>query len=195
MKVSQSSAQATTVPGVFRLLRQPHTPPSPLKEAFLLVCHPGIIRDWSSSQPNWHRRQYAQRPFWGLPATFHLICLLWRSRLPRVRVWVISCIQTRSHSLMQCPSCGCRPLTRFHIPPQPNLHYHALFLHRPLGSLTLGSELCLTDVSPSVAAEGAQPVAAVTPSVLNVQQGQRAEFRCTVTGKPTPAIEWIGMTT
>ncbi|KAG7236897.1 hypothetical protein INR49_000130 [Caranx melampygus] len=24
------------------------------------------------------------------------------------------------------------------------------------------------------------------------QQGQRAEFRCTVTGNPTPAIEWIG---
>ncbi|XP_042264751.1 basement membrane-specific heparan sulfate proteoglycan core protein isoform X10 [Thunnus maccoyii] len=41
-------------------------------------------------------------------------------------------------------------------------------------------------------AEGAQPVATVTPSVLNVQQGQRAEFRCTVTGNPTPAIEWIG---
>ncbi|XP_045912374.1 basement membrane-specific heparan sulfate proteoglycan core protein-like isoform X7 [Micropterus dolomieu] len=41
-------------------------------------------------------------------------------------------------------------------------------------------------------AEGAQPVATITPSVLNVQQGQRAEFRCTVTGNPTPAIEWIG---
>nr|XP_046254095.1 basement membrane-specific heparan sulfate proteoglycan core protein isoform X3 [Scatophagus argus] len=41
-------------------------------------------------------------------------------------------------------------------------------------------------------AEGAQPVATVTPSVLNVQPGQRAEFRCTVTGNPTPAIEWIG---
>ncbi|CAB1426562.1 unnamed protein product, partial [Pleuronectes platessa] len=40
--------------------------------------------------------------------------------------------------------------------------------------------------------EGAQPVASVSPSVLNVQQGQRAEFRCTVTGNPTPAIEWIG---
>ncbi|XP_069382460.1 basement membrane-specific heparan sulfate proteoglycan core protein isoform X25 [Paralichthys olivaceus] len=40
--------------------------------------------------------------------------------------------------------------------------------------------------------EGAQPVATVTPSVLNVQQGQRAEFRCTVTGNPTPAVEWIG---
>ncbi|XP_076597098.1 basement membrane-specific heparan sulfate proteoglycan core protein isoform X2 [Chaetodon auriga] len=41
-------------------------------------------------------------------------------------------------------------------------------------------------------AEGAQPVATITPSVLNVQQGQRAEFRCTVTGNPAPAIEWIG---
>uniref|UniRef100_A0A665UZU7 Heparan sulfate proteoglycan 2 n=1 Tax=Echeneis naucrates TaxID=173247 RepID=A0A665UZU7_ECHNA len=40
--------------------------------------------------------------------------------------------------------------------------------------------------------EGAQPVATISPSVLNVQQGQRAEFRCTVTGNPTPAIEWIG---
>lgn len=49
-------------------------------------------------------------------------------------------------------------------------------------------------MSPSIAAEGAQPVATITPSVLNVQQGQRAEFRCTVTGNPTPAIEWIGMT-
>ncbi|XP_075954009.1 basement membrane-specific heparan sulfate proteoglycan core protein [Anarhichas minor] len=42
------------------------------------------------------------------------------------------------------------------------------------------------------ASEEAQPVASVTPSVLNVQQGQRAEFRCTVTGNPTAAIEWIG---
>ncbi|XP_068454510.1 basement membrane-specific heparan sulfate proteoglycan core protein isoform X9 [Clinocottus analis] len=40
--------------------------------------------------------------------------------------------------------------------------------------------------------EEAQPKATVTPSVLNVQQGQRAEFRCTVTGNPTAAIEWIG---
>lgn len=76
-----------------------------------------------------------------------------------------------------------------------SLHHHALFLHRPPGSLALSSELCLTDVSPSVAAEGAQPVATVTPSMLNVQRGQRAEFRCTVTGKPTPAIEWIGTAT
>uniref|UniRef100_A0A3Q3IGR0 Heparan sulfate proteoglycan 2 n=1 Tax=Monopterus albus TaxID=43700 RepID=A0A3Q3IGR0_MONAL len=42
------------------------------------------------------------------------------------------------------------------------------------------------------AAVGAQPVATVTPSVLNVRQGQRAEFHCAVTGNPTPAIEWIG---
>ncbi|KTF85092.1 hypothetical protein cypCar_00012330, partial [Cyprinus carpio] len=42
------------------------------------------------------------------------------------------------------------------------------------------------------ATEGAQPVATVKPSVLTVQQGQRAEFRCTVTGNPTPAVEWIG---
>ncbi|XP_056280235.1 basement membrane-specific heparan sulfate proteoglycan core protein isoform X13 [Pseudoliparis swirei] len=38
----------------------------------------------------------------------------------------------------------------------------------------------------------AQPVATVTPSVLTVQQGRRAEFRCTVSGNPTAAIEWIG---
>uniref|UniRef100_A0A673I3A5 Basement membrane-specific heparan sulfate proteoglycan core protein-like n=1 Tax=Sinocyclocheilus rhinocerous TaxID=307959 RepID=A0A673I3A5_9TELE len=41
------------------------------------------------------------------------------------------------------------------------------------------------------ATEGAQPVATVNPPVLTVQQGQRAEFRCTVTGNPTPAVEWI----
>ncbi|XP_015241296.1 PREDICTED: basement membrane-specific heparan sulfate proteoglycan core protein isoform X8 [Cyprinodon variegatus] len=40
--------------------------------------------------------------------------------------------------------------------------------------------------------EGAQPTATITPAVLNVRQGQRAEIRCTVTGNPTPAIEWIG---
>ncbi|KAM8864755.1 basement membrane-specific heparan sulfate proteoglycan core protein isoform 4-T4 [Spinachia spinachia] len=40
--------------------------------------------------------------------------------------------------------------------------------------------------------EEAQPVATATPLVLNVQQGQRAEFRCTATGNPTAAIEWIG---
>uniref|UniRef100_A0A9J8A8W2 Heparan sulfate proteoglycan 2 n=1 Tax=Cyprinus carpio carpio TaxID=630221 RepID=A0A9J8A8W2_CYPCA len=41
------------------------------------------------------------------------------------------------------------------------------------------------------ASEGAQPVATINPPVLTVQQGQRAEFRCTVTGNPTPAVEWI----
>ncbi|KAK2851858.1 hypothetical protein Q5P01_008134 [Channa striata] len=41
-------------------------------------------------------------------------------------------------------------------------------------------------------AEEALPVATISPSVLNVQQGQRAELRCTVIGNPTPAIEWIG---
>ncbi|KAM9505209.1 basement membrane-specific heparan sulfate proteoglycan core protein-like isoform 17-T17 [Salvelinus alpinus] len=40
--------------------------------------------------------------------------------------------------------------------------------------------------------EGAQPVATVTPSVLTIQQGGHAEFHCTVTGNPTPAIEWTG---
>lgn len=49
-------------------------------------------------------------------------------------------------------------------------------------------------MSASVAGEGAQPVATVTPPALSVQQGQRAEFRCTVTGNPTPAVEWISMT-
>ncbi|KAJ8412021.1 hypothetical protein AAFF_G00142880 [Aldrovandia affinis] len=41
-------------------------------------------------------------------------------------------------------------------------------------------------------AEGFQPAAAVVPPVLTIQQGQRAEFHCTVTGNPTPAIEWTG---
>ncbi|XP_064861542.1 basement membrane-specific heparan sulfate proteoglycan core protein-like isoform X2 [Oncorhynchus nerka] len=40
--------------------------------------------------------------------------------------------------------------------------------------------------------EGAQPVATVSPSVLTIQQGGHAEFHCTVTGNPTPAIEWTG---
>ncbi|XP_072305364.1 basement membrane-specific heparan sulfate proteoglycan core protein isoform X2 [Eucyclogobius newberryi] len=40
-------------------------------------------------------------------------------------------------------------------------------------------------------ADGVQPVASVSPSVLNVQRGQRAEFRCTGTGSPAPAVEWI----
>uniref|UniRef100_A0A3B3VSB1 Heparan sulfate proteoglycan 2 n=1 Tax=Poecilia latipinna TaxID=48699 RepID=A0A3B3VSB1_9TELE len=58
-----------------------------------------------------------------------------------------------------------------------------------------GSNMFAMDESSAtlyVPAEGAQPVATITPSVLNVQQGQRAELRCTVTGNPTPAVEWIG---
>ena len=50
----------------------------------------------------------------------------------------------------------------------------------------------LTPVSLPAASEGAQPVATVTPPVLTVQLGGQAVFRCTVTGNPTPAIEWIG---
>ncbi|KAJ8360629.1 hypothetical protein SKAU_G00171540 [Synaphobranchus kaupii] len=41
-------------------------------------------------------------------------------------------------------------------------------------------------------AEGSQAMATVSPPVLTIQQGQRAEFRCTVTGTPTPAVEWTG---
>lgn len=47
---------------------------------------------------------------------------------------------------------------------------------------------------PSTAGDGAQPLAAVSPTVLSVQQGQPAEFRCTATGNPTPAVEWTGRT-
>uniref|UniRef100_A0A8C5CHM1 Heparan sulfate proteoglycan 2 n=1 Tax=Gadus morhua TaxID=8049 RepID=A0A8C5CHM1_GADMO len=42
-----------------------------------------------------------------------------------------------------------------------------------------------------LAGDGSQPVATVTPAVLSVQSGQRAEFRCAATGSPTPAVEWI----
>jgi hypothetical protein len=52
--------------------------------------------------------------------------------------------------------------------------------------------VCLTVLCLIVAAEGAEPVATATPPVLTIQQGGRAEFRCTVTGNPTPAIEWFG---
>jgi len=50
----------------------------------------------------------------------------------------------------------------------------------------------LTGFYLTVATEGSQPVATVNPPVLTVQQGQRVEFRCSVTGNPTPAVEWIG---
>ncbi|MGH0121397.1 UNVERIFIED_CONTAM: hypothetical protein FKN15_077799 [Acipenser sinensis] len=43
-----------------------------------------------------------------------------------------------------------------------------------------------------ISVAGVQPVATIAPPVLTVQQGQRAEFRCTVTGNPPPAIEWFG---
>ncbi|XP_039611708.1 basement membrane-specific heparan sulfate proteoglycan core protein isoform X4 [Polypterus senegalus] len=39
---------------------------------------------------------------------------------------------------------------------------------------------------------GVQPVATVDPPVLTIQQGQRAEFHCSVTGNPQPSIEWLG---
>uniref|UniRef100_A0A3Q2D071 Heparan sulfate proteoglycan 2 n=1 Tax=Cyprinodon variegatus TaxID=28743 RepID=A0A3Q2D071_CYPVA len=58
-----------------------------------------------------------------------------------------------------------------------------------------GSNMFAMDESSAklyVPSEGAQPTATITPAVLNVRQGQRAEIRCTVTGNPTPAIEWIG---
>ncbi|KAG7477685.1 hypothetical protein MATL_G00072180 [Megalops atlanticus] len=41
-------------------------------------------------------------------------------------------------------------------------------------------------------AEASQPVAVINPPVLTIQQGQRAEFRCTATGSPTPSVEWTG---
>ncbi|XP_069039964.1 basement membrane-specific heparan sulfate proteoglycan core protein isoform X5 [Lepisosteus oculatus] len=40
--------------------------------------------------------------------------------------------------------------------------------------------------------EESQPFATIQPPVLRVQRGQRAEFRCTVRGNPTPSIEWAG---
>ncbi|XP_073795137.1 basement membrane-specific heparan sulfate proteoglycan core protein isoform X12 [Danio rerio] len=42
------------------------------------------------------------------------------------------------------------------------------------------------------AAEGVQPVATLSPPVQTVKEGDVAQFRCTVTGNPTPAVEWIG---
>uniref|UniRef100_A0A674AJ84 Heparan sulfate proteoglycan 2 n=1 Tax=Salmo trutta TaxID=8032 RepID=A0A674AJ84_SALTR len=62
--------------------------------------------------------------------------------------------------------------------------------------LCTGSNMFAMDEGTAVlyvpAREGVQPVATVTPSVLTIQQGGHAEFHCTVTGNPTPAIEWIG---
>ncbi|KAK1803404.1 hypothetical protein P4O66_020832 [Electrophorus voltai] len=59
-----------------------------------------------------------------------------------------------------------------------------------------GSNMLAMDEGTAVlyvpAAQGAQPVATVQPPVLTVQQGQRAEFHCTATGNPAPAVEWTG---
>eukprot|EP00079_Xenopus_tropicalis_P037485 XP_017951256.1 PREDICTED: basement membrane-specific heparan sulfate proteoglycan core protein [Xenopus tropicalis] len=51
--------------------------------------------------------------------------------------------------------------------------YETMEGHRPSGTAT----------SPNAAAE---------PRQLTVQRGQTAEFRCTATGTPTPAVEWTG---
>lgn len=113
------------------------------------------------------------------------------SNPPAVRS--IHCNHKHSHSL-RCPGCGYR-LALFSPTTTPINQSASSCLISPLGlrevSLRLSNCVWLM-FPPCVAAEGAQPVATVAPSVLNVQQGQRAEFRCTVTGKPTPAIEWIG---
>ncbi|XP_060751007.1 basement membrane-specific heparan sulfate proteoglycan core protein isoform X1 [Tachysurus vachellii] len=37
-----------------------------------------------------------------------------------------------------------------------------------------------------------KPKVTILPTVLKVQQGQRAEFRCTAIGSPAPSIEWTG---
>ncbi|KAK3547531.1 hypothetical protein QTP86_021514, partial [Hemibagrus guttatus] len=42
------------------------------------------------------------------------------------------------------------------------------------------------------AGEVMKPTVTIHPTVLTVQQGQRAEFRCTVTGSPAPSVEWTG---
>ncbi|XP_053339071.1 basement membrane-specific heparan sulfate proteoglycan core protein isoform X5 [Clarias gariepinus] len=40
--------------------------------------------------------------------------------------------------------------------------------------------------------EVTKPTVTINPAVLNVQQGQRVEVRCTATGSPAPTIEWTG---
>ncbi|KAK2825049.1 hypothetical protein Q7C36_018976 [Tachysurus vachellii] len=42
------------------------------------------------------------------------------------------------------------------------------------------------------AGEVMKPKVTILPTVLKVQQGQRAEFRCTAIGSPAPSIEWTG---
>lgn len=44
----------------------------------------------------------------------------------------------------------------------------------------------------TVAGEATKPTVTIHPAVLRVQQGQRAEFRCTAAGSPAPSVEWTG---
>lgn len=44
----------------------------------------------------------------------------------------------------------------------------------------------------AVVVEVTKPTVTIPSPVLTVQQGQRAELRCTVTGNPPPSIEWTG---
>ncbi|XP_058266507.1 basement membrane-specific heparan sulfate proteoglycan core protein-like isoform X2 [Hemibagrus wyckioides] len=37
-----------------------------------------------------------------------------------------------------------------------------------------------------------RPTATIRPSLISIQQGERAEFHCTATGNPTPSVEWTG---
>lgn len=37
-----------------------------------------------------------------------------------------------------------------------------------------------------------KPTVKIHPPVITIQQGQRAEFRCTATGNPAPSVEWTG---
>lgn len=37
-----------------------------------------------------------------------------------------------------------------------------------------------------------RPTATIRPSLISIQQGERAEFHCTATGNPTPLVEWTG---
>ncbi|KAJ8260293.1 hypothetical protein GJAV_G00179310 [Gymnothorax javanicus] len=39
---------------------------------------------------------------------------------------------------------------------------------------------------------GSRPAASISPPVLNLQPGQRAEFHCAASGTPAPAVEWTG---
>lgn len=52
--------------------------------------------------------------------------------------------------------------------------------------------LCVIKCSYLVAGEVVKPTVTIDPSVLRVQQGTRAEFRCTANGNPAPSIEWTG---